>query len=191
MPFAQSMSNWCRIRYSQFHVDISNGFGVIAKIRERGQILPPPPSRARVNPRTCRGGVERTPHGFSWITRLKRIGSQQTFQYPRIDQFDTYPENFDPLRWTVTELWRHMSGQSQTKSADFAIYRIWASFVAFWSLLLHSRQHHWCLWISRSHIQLPRGQGHARSRVPWSVSVAHFSRYNSKFTAALSLRVIV
>ena len=36
-----------------------------------------------------------------------------------------------------------MSGHVRMKSADFAIYRIWASFVAFWSALLHSRQHHY------------------------------------------------
>ena len=42
MKLAQSMSNWCIIRYSKFRVDICNGFGVTAKIRG-GQILPPPP----------------------------------------------------------------------------------------------------------------------------------------------------
>ena len=51
-----------------------------------------------------------------------------------------------------------MLGHVRTKSADFVIYRIWASFEGFWSDLLHYRQHNWCLLISRSHIQLPRGQ---------------------------------
>ena len=72
-----------------------------------------------------------------------------------------------------------MSGHVRTKSADFVIYRIWAGFAAFWSVLLHCRQHNWCLRIYRSHIKLPLGQGHARSRVPWAVFAAHFSRYNS------------
>ena len=73
------------------------------------------------------------------------------------------------------------------KSADFAIFRIWMSFIAFWSVFLHCRQHNWCLWISRSHIQLPPG---SRLSVPRAVSVAHFSRYSSNFTAILSLRDI-
>ena len=59
-------------------------------------------------------------------------------------------------------------------SADFAIYRIWARFVTFWSVLLYCRQHNWCLWISRSHIQLPRikvTQGHAcHGPFPWLTS---------------------
>ena len=41
---------------------------------------------------------------------------------------------FWPLRWPVTEFW-HMSGHVWTKSADFAICRIWSSFVAFWSVI--------------------------------------------------------
>ena len=45
--------------------------------------------------------------------------------------------------------------------------------------------------MSRSHIQLPRGQGHAGSRLPWAVSVAHFGRYFSNVTAILSLRDVV
>ena len=93
---------------------------------------------------------------------------------------------FDP-RCKVRKLWRHMSGHVRTKSADFAIYCIWTSFVAFWSVLLYFRQHNWYLWISRSHIQLPWCQGHPRSQVWCAVSVAHFSRYNSNFTAVLSL----
>ena len=36
-----------------------------------------------------------------------------------------------------------------------------------------------------------RGQGHARSRVPWVVSADHFSRYNSNLLSILSLMVIV
>ena len=48
MKLAQSMSNSCRIRYPKFRVDICNGFGVIAKIREGGRFCPPP-SGARVN----------------------------------------------------------------------------------------------------------------------------------------------
>ena len=127
----------------------------------------------------------------SRITRVKRVGSQQNFQYPLIYQFDTCHENLDPLNWQVTELRRHISGHVGTKSADFAIYRIWASFIAFWSILSHSRQHHWWLWISRRHIQLPLGQGHTRSQVPWSVFLAHFSHHNSMFIPALSLQVIV
>ena len=47
--------------------------------------------------------------------------------------------------------WRHV----RSKSADFAIYRIWVSSIAFWSVFLHCMQRNWCLWISRSHIQLP------------------------------------
>ena len=135
-------------------------------------------------------GGRTDPHGVSLITRVKHVGSQQNVQYPHIDQFDTCPENFDPLMWPVTELWRHISGDVRTKSADFAIYCVWASFAAFWSVLLHCRQHNWCLWISRNHIQLPWGQGLARW-VPWAVSVVHFNRYNSNFTAVLSLGIIV
>ena len=74
---------------------------------------------------------------------------------------------------------------------SFAIYRIWAIFVAFWSVLLHCRQHNWCLWIYTTHIQLLWGQGHGRSQVPWAVSVAHFSSYNSNLTAVLNVGVIV
>ena len=59
------------------------------------------------------------------------------------------------------------------------------------NVFLHLRWHYWCIWIYRCHIQLPRGQDHARSRVPWAVSVAHFDRYFSNFTAMLSLRDIV
>ena len=83
-----------------------------------------------------------------------------------------------------------MSGHDRTKPADFAIYRILASFVALSSVVLHCRQHNWCFWISRSHIQLPWGQGHARSRLPWVVSEAHFSRYNPNCTVVLRLGVI-
>ena len=84
-----------------------------------------------------------------------------------------------------------MSGHIRTKLAEFAIYRIWASFVAFWSILLHCRQHNWHLLISGSHIQLLWGQGHARSRVQSAVSVANFSHYNFNFTAVLSLVGII
>ena len=49
MKLAQSMSNWCIIRYSKFRVDICNGFGVTAKIREGVRFCPPPPNGARVN----------------------------------------------------------------------------------------------------------------------------------------------
>ena len=64
-------------------------------------------------------------------------------------------------------------------------------FRCFLCVLLDCRQHNLCLWISRIHIQLPCGQGQARFRVPWAVSVAHFSRYSSNFTGVLSLGVIV
>ena len=57
----------------------------------------------------------------------------------------------------------------------FEIYRIWVSFIAFWSGLLHCKQHKWWSLTFRSHIQLPRGQGHARTRVSWAVSVAHLT----------------
>ena len=84
-----------------------------------------------------------------------------------------------------------MSGHVWTKTADLAIYRIWASFIVFWSVLLHRREQNWCLWISRTHIHLLWGQGHARSRVPWWASIVHFGRNNYNFTASLSLGVIV
>ena len=45
--FCHTMSNWCRIRYTKFCVDICNGFGVILEKPGGGQILPPP-SGARV-----------------------------------------------------------------------------------------------------------------------------------------------
>ena len=44
MKLAQSMSNSCRIRYPKFRVDVCNGFGVIAKIREGAVSAPPPPA---------------------------------------------------------------------------------------------------------------------------------------------------
>ena len=40
--FCHSMSNWCRIRYTKFCVDICNGYGVILEKPGREQILPPP-----------------------------------------------------------------------------------------------------------------------------------------------------
>ena len=122
---------------------------------------------------------------------VKYLSPQPPPSTARTNQFDTCPAHSDFLRCQVRLSYDVMSGHVRTKSADFEIYRIWARFVAFWSVLLHCRQHNWCLWISRSHIQLPWGQGHARSRVPWAVSVAHFSRYNSNFTAIQSLGVIV
>ena len=67
----------------------------------------------------------------------------------------------------------HMSGHVPTKSADFLIYRIWVSFIAFYKVLWHCMQNNWCLWISRNQIQLLRGQGHARSCMSWAVSLAH------------------
>ena len=57
--------------------------------------------------------------------------------------------------------------------------------------LLYCRRHNWCLLISRGHIQFAWGQGHARSRVQWAISVAHFNRYISNCTAVLSLGIIV
>ena len=143
-------------------------------------------NNSRINPRACRG-VERNPHVFFVNNSRKKRRVATNFPYPLFNQFDTCPENVNLLRCQLTKLWRHMSGHVRAKSADFAINRIWASFVAFWSVHLHSRQHHCCSWISRSHTQLPRGQGHARSQVSWFVSAAHFSRYNYKFTAILSL----
>ena len=69
--------------------------------------------------------------------------------------------------------------------------RILRSIVSDWvsslsGLFFHRSQYNWCLWISRSHMQLPRGQGQARARVPWAVSVVHFTRYNSNFIAILN-----
>ena len=57
--------------------------------------------------------------------------------------------------------------------------RIGRSIVSGWvpllsGVLLHCRQHNRCLWISRSHIPLPWGQDHTRSRVPWAVSTVIF-----------------
>ena len=81
----------------------------------------------------------------------------------------------------VTKLRRHMPGHVRTKSADSEIYRIWASFFASWNMFLHCMQHNMCLSISKSHLQLPRGQdhgkGHTESHMPWAVSLARFSSY--------------
>ena len=115
------------------------------------------------NPRTCKG-VERTPHGFSQITRVKRGGSPRNLQYPRVDQFDTYCENFKSMSCQVIKLWRHMSGHVRTKSADFAICRTMVRVLASQRMSMHSMRVYWCLWMSRHHIQLTQGQGHARSR---------------------------
>ena len=78
-------------------------------------------SHARVNPRTCRG-VERTPHGFSQITRVKRSGSPQNLQYLRV-HFDTCCGNSKSMSCQVIKLWRHMSGHVRAKSAYFLICR--------------------------------------------------------------------
>ena len=48
IKLAQSMSNWCRIRYPKFLVDICNGLGVIAKNRGGADSALPPPSGAWV-----------------------------------------------------------------------------------------------------------------------------------------------
>ena len=39
--FCHTMSNWCRIRYTKFCVDICNCFGVIQKIQEGADSAPP------------------------------------------------------------------------------------------------------------------------------------------------------
>ena len=49
-------------------------------------------------------GVERTPHVFSRITHVKRRGSPQNLQYPRVHQFDTYCENFKSMSCQVIKL---------------------------------------------------------------------------------------
>ena len=59
--------------------------------------------RRYFNPRTCRG-VGWTPHGFTQITRVKRGGSPRNLQYPRVDQFDTYCENFKSMSCQVIKL---------------------------------------------------------------------------------------
>ena len=54
----------------------------------------------------CVGGGGRMdpPHGFSRITRVKSGRSRRNFQYPRIDQFYTYPENFMTLTQMTFDL---------------------------------------------------------------------------------------
>ena len=118
--------------------------------------------------------------------KLKACGLRQICQYPLDDQFD-----ISRKLWlsevsgheVMTSLCQVMFG----KMGGFCVYRTWVSSIAFWSMFLHCMQHIWCLLISRSHIQLPRGQGHARSRLPWGVSLAHFSHYSFNFIAILSL----
>ena len=52
------------------------------------------------------GGVEWTPPlGFSRITRVKSGWSRRTVQYPRVNQFYTYPENFMTLPLMTFDLW--------------------------------------------------------------------------------------
>ena len=57
-----------------------------------------------------------------------------------------------------------MSGHVRTKSADFAISRTMVRVLASQRMSMHSMRVYWCLWMSRHHIQLTQGQGHARSR---------------------------
>ena len=64
-----------------------------------------PHGPARVNPRTCRE-VERTPHIFfrKYLTLVKRGRSPRNLRHPRVDQFDTYCENFKPMSCQVIKL---------------------------------------------------------------------------------------
>ena len=57
-----------------------------------------------------------------------------------------------------------MSGHVRTKSADFAICRTMVRVLASQRMSMPSMKVYWCLWMSRHHIQLTQGQGHARSR---------------------------
>ena len=129
------------------------------------------------------------PHDFSCNSHQRRLIIAK-LSVPS-HQFDTCPKHFDLLTCQLTKLWRYMSGHVRTKSVDFAIYRIWVGFIAFWRMVLSCIKHNWCLLMSRSHMQLLWGEGNARSRLSLVVSVSHFSRFNSSSIAILSIGVIV
>ena len=61
------MSNWCRIMYTKFCVDICNGFGVIEKIQEGAGSAPPPAGR----------GLRGMALNVLWIRQRKYVWSCQ------------------------------------------------------------------------------------------------------------------
>ena len=65
---------------------------------------------------------------------------------------------------------------------------VFLSGLFFWIAIC--MQNNWLLLMFRSHIQLPWGQGHARSRI-LGVFVAHFSRYKCTVLPILSLGIIL
>ena len=95
-----------------------------------------------------------------------------------VDLFDTYFGKFIFGSGQATELrcytWRT---SCSVKIGGFCNLSQLREFPQFLLLFLHCMQAIRCLWISRTHIQTSRGQGHARSRMPGAVFVARFQSF--------------